>query len=134
MARVFDLKSLVKELSERLEAIFEQDGSGFAIEVPLARERYQSVSVFADANEVELLTTVHELDKAAKSTIEKYQKLAKGVKVTLEPDPDGDSYHASVRAVIPLAQATRAKVQPLLLEVATLGDGIESELTGGDVD
>lgn len=134
MDPVFDLKSLVRELADSLSAIYEPDGSGFAIEVPLSNERYQSVSIFAEDDGIELLSVVHELDKTAKSTVDKFQKRAKNCKVTLEPEPAEGVYHACVRAIVTEKDATCAHVKPLLVEVAGLGDGIENELTGGDVD
>jgi hypothetical protein len=131
---VFDLKTLVRELADVLSAIYEPDGSGFSIEVPLAGDRYQTVSLFLEETTIELLSAVHELDKAAKSTIDKFQKRAKASKVTLEPEPQDGVYRACVRARIDVKHATRAALEPLLVEVASLGDGIERELTGGDVD
>jgi hypothetical protein len=135
MGGVFDLKSLVRGLADSLAAIYEPDGSGYAIEVPLTGDRYQTVTVFAgDAENIELLTVVHELDKTARSTLEKFQKLTKTCRITLEPEPENGVYRACVRAIVPEAEATTPNVKPLLVEVAGLGDGIERELTGGDVD
>ena len=131
---MFDLKALVRELAEALQAIYEPDGSGYSIEVPLEGERYQTVSLFADDGEIELLTSVHELDKTAQATIDRYKRRAKAAKVTLEPEPEAGVYRACVRAHVSLEDASPESLKPLLVEVAELGDGIESELTGGDVD
>ncbi len=134
MFPVFDLKSVVRELAEALNAIFEPSGSGFSIEVPLRQDRYQSVTLTLAGDTVELVSTVHELDRASQATIDRYAKRAKGCKVSLEHDRESDSYVASVRARVAKKDATRQALEPLLMEVASLGDGIERELTGGDVD
>jgi len=134
MEPVFDLKTVVRDLAETLQAIYEPDGTGYSIEVPLPNDRYQSVSLFVNGDEVELLTVVHELDRTAQSTVDRYARRAKDCKVSLEPEPEEGVYRVTVRAARPAAGATRDALEPLLVEVARLGDGIERELTGGDVD
>jgi hypothetical protein len=134
MTPVFDLKALVHDLAEAIQAIFEPDGAGFSIEVPLRHDRYQTVTLSVAGDVVEILSVVHELDRAAQTTIDRYAKRARGCKVTLEPDRESGSYRATVRARIPKKDATRTSVEPIIMEVASLGDGIERELTGGDVD
>lgn len=131
---MLDLKALVRELADSLQAIYEPDGSGYAIEVPLKGDRYQSVSLLVDEDELELLTVVHELDKTAQATLDKYRKKVTSCKLSLEAEPEDGVYRACVRAHVPAREATRKSVEPVLLEVAKTGDGIESELTGGDVD
>src|SRR5271154_1499049 len=53
---VFDLKALVRELADKLQAIFETDGAGFSIEVPLEGDRYQTVTLWLDGEDVELVS------------------------------------------------------------------------------
>jgi hypothetical protein len=131
---VFDLKALVKELAESLDAIFEPAEGGFAIEVPLPGERFQSVTLTAAGAKLELATHVSELDASAQGTLDRMKKRARHATISLEREDAGDAWRAVIRASVPLAGATRAVVEPLLVEVGTLGDAIESELTGGDVD
>jgi hypothetical protein len=137
MLDVEDMKNIVRELADSLSAIFEPaPGGGFAIEVPLPLDRFQSVTLTAvsakDGKVLRLVTRVGELEASARTVIDKWKRRAKGVEITLEPS--GATYEATVSASLPLAKATRDVVEPILMEVATLGDGIENELTGGDVD
>ena len=128
-----DLKSIVRDLADSLAAIFEATPKGgFTIEVPLAGERYQSVSLHPKGKDIEIVTSVTELGPADRSTIERLEKRARRARIAFE-DTNG-AHSARVTALVPAADATWSSLEPVVLEVAKLGDSIESELTGGDVD
>ena len=134
----FDLKKLVSTLADNLAAIHEakKDG-GFAIEVPLAGERFQSVKLKVEktpSGEVlRLVTRVTGLDISDESSVAAWNGKSVFARVTLEDEGENGSV-AVVTATLPASAATLEHCKPVLLDVAKLGDAIEEELTGGDVD
>lgn len=129
---------MVRELADSLSAIFEPaSGGGFSIEVPLPRDRFQSVTLTTTSGQggkvLRLVTTVSDLESSARTVIDKWKRRARLAEVLLEKTEAG-AYKATVTGNLPLAGATGESVHPVLMEVATLGDGIENELTGGDVE
>lgn len=133
-----DLKKLVSALADDLSAIHEpkKDGS-YGIEVPLAGERFQTVRLKVEkspAGEVlRLLTRVTGLDISDESSVTKWNGRSVFARVELEDEGEHGSA-AVVRATLPGTAASLEHVKPVLLDVARLGDQIEEELTGGDVD
>jgi hypothetical protein len=134
----FDLKKLVSTLSEDLSAIHEakKDGS-FAIEVPLPGERFQSVKLKLDrtpaGDVLRLVTRVTGLDISDESSVSSWNGKSVFARVQLEDEGENGSV-AVIQASLPSSAASLEHVKPVLIDVAKLGDSIEEELTGGDVD
>jgi hypothetical protein len=138
MAPVLDLKKLVTQLADALGAIHEakKDG-GFLIEVPLPDERFQSVRLKLEkspAGEVlRIVTRVTGLDITDESSVAKWNGRSVFARVELEDEGEHGSA-AVIRATLPATGANLETAKPVVEDVARLGDAIEEELTGGDVD
>jgi hypothetical protein len=136
--RVLELKKLVTQLADALGAIQEvrKDGS-FSIEVPLPDERFQTVRLKVEktpAGEVLRFTTkVTGLDITDESSVAKWNGRSVFARVELHEEGEHGSA-ALVLATLPGSAATLEHARPVLEDVARLGDAIEEELTGGDVD
>jgi hypothetical protein len=135
---VLDLKTLVAHLSDSIGAIHEarKDG-GYALEVPLPDERFQTVRLKLEktpAGEVlRIVTKVTGLDISDEGSVGLWNARSVFARVELQDEGESGSV-AVIRATLPAGAATLENVKPVLLDVAKLGDTIEEELTGGDVD